>query len=437
MTTASSLIKNKILFLPAIFILMTISTHSPAQGGSGSGMQDSIIDAIAAGKLDLNMRLRFENVDDDAVIDDANALTLRTALGYTTGKYNGFSARVLVQDVREVGIDHFNDGTGRSAKRARYAVVADPSETDFAEAYMAFTGITDTTIKLGRQFITYRPGPLHRFIGTVAWRQNWQNHDAITLVNKSIKDVTLSYAYTWNVNRIFTDEAVISARANFDSDSHFFNFKYTGFSLGQLEAYGYLLDFDNAAANSTSTFGVRFSGNHQMSEGFKFIYAGEYAIQDDYANNPADVDEDYFEGEIGINFRVSDDIDSVTLKFDYEFLGGNGMTSFSTPLATGHAFQGWADRFLTTPADGIEDWYFTANIRAFGFNLAAVYHDLSSDNLSYDYGTEIDLQATRALNKHFTVGLKYSDYDADTNALNTGGTAADVSKFWAWVQFSY
>ena len=40
----------------------------------------------------------------------------------------------------------------------------------------------------------------------------------------------------------------------------------------------------------------------------------------------------------------------------YELLGSDGVTvAFSTPLATLHAFEGWADKFLATPAAGITD----------------------------------------------------------------------------------
>ena len=439
MPTIAKYIKNSNI---AVLIVITsiLSCNANAREDGVSGSQNNVIDAISAGKLDLNMRLRYEHVDDQAAIANADALTLRTALGYTTGKFHDLSARVLVQDVRAVGVDNYNDGTGRSAVRARYAVVADPADTDFLEAYLAYGGVQDTLIKLGRQLITYRPGPLHRFIGTVGWRQNWQNHDAVTLVNKSIKDVTLSYAYSWNINRIFTDKAVISARANFEGDTHLFNIQYTGFGSGKLEAYAYLLDFDNAAANSSATYGVRFSGAYPMSNSAKLLYAAEYATQDDYGNNPAKLNEDYFAGEIGVNFKLSEDISSVTLKFDYELLAGNGTTGFRTPLATAHAYQGWADRFLSTPADGIQDWYFTAGATAFGFNLAAVYHRLSSDHQGYDYGSEIDLQVTRKLFKHLTLGLKYSDYNADANTLNVarnGAIAKDVSKFWTWLMFTY
>ena len=436
MTAALSIITKCPFRLLPVSLLLSLSLNVFAQDSSAS-LEDGIIGAIAGGKLDLNMRPRFESVDDDAALEDGNALTLRTALGYTTAAYNDFTARVLVQDVREVGVDDYNDGTGRSIPRTRFAVIADPSDTDLLEGYLAYAGMPDTTIKLGRQIIVYGP---QRFIGPVGWRQNWQNHDAISLVNKSIKDLTLSYAYSWNVNRIFTDEAVISSRANYESNSHFFNGQYLVTGFGTLEGYVYLLDFDNSLADSNATYGVRFSGERQMTDVFKLLYALEYAMQDDYAGNPANVDEDYFEGEIGVNFKIGEGFGPVTLKFDYEILSGNGATSFRTPLATLHAYQGWADRFLITPADGIHDWYFTASSPVAGFNLSAIYHDFSADNLDYDYGTEIDLQATRPLTKHLTAGIKYANYDADRNVMNilrNGAIAMDVAKFWVWLEFTY
>jgi len=45
----------------------------------------------------------------------------------------------------------------------------------------------------------------------------------------------------------------------------------------------------------------------------------------------------------------------------YEVLEGNGAIGFATPLATLHAFNGWADMFLTTPANGLKDLYFRAS----------------------------------------------------------------------------
>jgi len=49
------------------------------------------------------MRYRFEYVEEDAFEDDSYASTLRTALGYETASYEGFSAGVEFQDVSVIG----------------------------------------------------------------------------------------------------------------------------------------------------------------------------------------------------------------------------------------------------------------------------------------------------------------------------------------------
>ena len=426
-------------YLVSIFVALS------CQSVMAEGSDDPLWEALKGGKFDFSARYRFEHVDDNAAPDQANASTIRTTLGYTTGSFHGFGLRILGQDVSDVFEDDFNDGTGRPNAKTQFAVVADPSETDLLEGFLSYTGTEDTflkgsTFKLGRQIITYRNAPFHRFMGTVLWRQNFQNHDAFTFQNKSLPNTTINYAYSWNVNRIFTDEAVISARANFDSDSHFVNLKYDGLSYAKLEAYAYLLDFENSTPNSTETFGGRISGGYPVSEKLKLIYAGEYARQEDYGDNAANVDEDYYLGEVGIKYTPGNVIKAIVLKFDYEVLTGNGTNSFRTPLATGHAFQGWTDRFLTTPGDGIEDAYFTAVVKAFGAKFIASYHMIESDNLGYDYGDELNLLVTKTFKKHYTVGAKIGIYDADTNVTNIargGNRAADVTKTWIWGQIKF
>ncbi|MCZ6804916.1 MAG: hypothetical protein O7D86_13585, partial [Proteobacteria bacterium] len=386
--------------------------------------ETSFWDAITAGKFDFSARYRFEHVEDDRIntatglkLKDADASTIRTTLGYKTGQFHHFGARLLLQDVRDIGADNFNDATGKSSKTA-FAVVADPSDTDFLEAYLSFDGLSDTVIKAGRQIITYRDAPFHRYMGTILWRQNWQNHDAVSLVNTALPDTRISYAYSWNINRIFTDEAV-SPLNEFDSNSHFINLKYGGFSLGSLEAYTYLLDFDNAVAFSTNTYGARFNGAHPVRDNFKLIYTAEYAYQTDAANNPGEIDANYFLGELGGSFNFTGPVKTVTVKFSYELQEGEGGADrFVTILGTNHAYQGWADRFVTTPGDGVEDLYVTFVAKFFGVKFIASYHDLNSDNLDYDYGEELDLLLTKTFYKHYTAGLKYADYDADESLIN-------------------
>ena len=423
--------------LRTVFTLICILITNTAMA------EDPFWNALTQGKFDFSARYRFEHVNDDLApggipLKDANASTIRTTLGYKTGKLYNIDARLLLQDVRVVGVDDFNDATGRANAKTQYAVVADPSDTDFIEGYLGFSGIPDTYIKAGRQIITYRDAPFHRFIGTVLWRQNWQNHDAISLTNTSLPDTTVNYAYVWNVNRIFTDRAATSALANFHSNSHLVNIKYTGLPIGQLEGYTYLLDFQNSLANSLATYGLRLNGGIPATKNIKAIYTAEYAKQYDYADNPTKVNENYFLGELGAVFKLTGPIDSILMKFSYEQLSGNGTTSFRTPLATGHAFQGWTDRFLVTPADGIKDYYLTAVVSAFGAKFIASYHDINSDNLDYNFGNELDILLSKTFYKHYTAGLKYGAYNADKNVNNAaGGTAADVAKFWGWVEVKF
>ena len=75
-------------------------------------------------------------------------------------------------------------------------------------------------------------------------------------------------------------------------------------------------------------------------------------------------------------------------------LGSDNGVGVKTPYATLHGFQGWADKFLTTPADGIEDFYLGLSGKLGGVTLGATYHDFQAEESSADFGTEIDLVAT-------------------------------------------
>lgn len=426
--------KNLLLF----FICLILS---PLKANGEIGFFDSIIKKVTP---HFSLRYRYEHVDDNALqtngatLNQADASTLRTLLGLETGPFHGFSARVDVENVIDIGGDHFNDV---SNGKTQFATVVDPSGTELEQGFLKFTGFENTIIKGGRQHITYRKAPFHRYIGTILWRQNWQNYDAISITNTSLTDTTINYAYLWNVNRIFGHDAR-EPLSHFDSNSHFINLKYDGFKFGKLEGYAYILDFDNAATFSTKTYGVRFNGGHPLIENTSLLYTLEYASQSDNANNTADIDADYFLGEAGIKFKpLIKIINSIILKFSYELLTGDGGSDrFVTTLGTNHAFQGWADRFLVTPGDGIEDFYGSFIMNIWGTKFVAVYHNYFSDRDSYDYGSELNLLLTKTFKKKYSLGLKYADYDADRNVSNVARNASqsrEKSIFWAFVQFKY
>lgn len=404
----------------------------------------SVIDTLMDGKAHVHIRYRFETVDDDLVpANDANASTIRAALGWETGVYKGFSAFAEMEHISEFFADDFREGPGPvdPGKAGVFPVVADPPGTELNQAYLRYAPSDLYTIKLGRQSITYRKAPLHRFIGNVLWRQNWQTQDAVSLEVKPAAGVVLNYAYSAQVNRIFGDDAP-EPFDDFDCNCHMINAKYLNFAHLKLEAYAYLLDIDNAPAAATDTFGFRAHGAYPLTDSVKVLYAGEFASQDEAGPNPANVTADYYLGELGAAFKLPLPLmPGITIKFDYEVLEGNGTTAFQTPLATGHAFQGWADRFLTTPRDGIEDFYITAIAKLLGGKFLVSYHMLESDQLGYDYGDELNVLYARKFAKYWTFGAKAAFYDADRNptALARAGGLQnnDVTKVWAWLQFVY
>ncbi|MCC6201684.1 MAG: hypothetical protein IT494_01610 [Gammaproteobacteria bacterium] len=406
---------------------------------------DSFAQAFRDGKVDAVFRLRYENVDEDipTLSDTGEGLTLRTVLGFTTGSFHSLSVRLAAQDVRAIS-DNYNDGTGRVGAKTWRPTIADPSATSLLEGYVSYDGLSNTTVKFGRQLIEHRAAPMHRFVGPVVWRQNWQAFDAVTLQNKSLKDLTLSYSYVWQVHRVLTDKA-IGALSEWDSNTHLFNAAYQGLPIGKLEGYYYQLHFANAAASSTATWGLRLSGERSANPNVKLVYSLEYARQTDSGSNPNNGSESYLLGELGFVWTATNAtsglLRSVGAKVGYEQLDGNGTMAFVTPLATLHAFQGWADKFLTTPRDGVKDLQLAADANLAGNKVAVVWHSFESANANYDYGSEIDAQISRTFNQNWSGGLKIARYNADGNATNVArnglALSRDTNKFWAWVEFKY
>ena len=203
--------------------------------------------------------------------------------------------------------------------------------------------------------------------------------------------------------------------------------------------------FDSATARrfSTATYGGRLQGDYLILPKLKLLYSAEIANQIGYANNPKDIDLNYYLAELGASYNFGSTLQALSLTLGFERLEGDGgQRSFQTPLGTNHAFQGWADRFLITPGDGILDYQISLGAKILGAQLAAVYHRFVSDKDSYNYGEEWDVQLEKSFAQRYLVGVKYAHYLADDNALNqarnaASGQAFDLEKFWCYVQFKY
>ncbi|MGE0409538.1 MAG: hypothetical protein AB7P23_09795, partial [Amphiplicatus sp.] len=301
--------------------------------------------ALSDSKPILDARIRYEHVSQDGIAEKADALTYRIRAGVETGKLWDTALLVEFDHIEDLNGDFNSTINGKTM----FPVVADPDATELNRFQLTNTSLPSTKITLGRQRIILDNA---RFVGNVGWRQNEQTYDAVRVENSSIKGLTLNFAYIEQVNRIFGDDSPVG---RFESDSYLVNGKYDLPIEGakvSLSGFAYLLDFDNAPASSSQTFG----GNVDIAKGI-FSLKGAYAAQSDYGAQPLSYDADYnmVEGGLAKN--------GFSLGAGYEVLTGNGAIGFQTPLATLHAFQGWADVFLTTPPNGIEDIYVSAGYK--------------------------------------------------------------------------
>jgi len=270
----------------------------------------------------------------------------------------------------------------------------------------------------------------------VAWRQNQQTFDAVVAESKPMDGLSLLYGYIWDVHRVFGDvDGLAPANRDFNSQSHLVNVSYTPCEFGRFVGYTYLLDLENAGGHtqSSATYGGYFAGNANVTDKLSLAYRAEIAYQTDYADNPQEYGAEYYNAELVATVKP------FSVGAGYEVLGtdsndaGAGGVGFKTPLATLHAFNGWSDVFLNTPAKGLRDFYLYAQTTLPGeVPLRAVYHKFDADSGGDDFGYELGLQASRKFGKHWTALAKYAYHDG-----KDAPAAVDLHKFWAQLEFNF
>jgi hypothetical protein len=381
-------------------------------------------EAVTSGKAHVALRFRYEHVDQDNLAENANAAPLRIRLNYQTGVWNNWSAFGEFDHIAEVFLNDYNSGAGTSPGRTQYPVVADPRGSDLNQLYVQFSPSEDWQLRLGRERITLDN---HRFVGNVVWRQNEQTFDGLTLRVNSIPKTKLFYSYIENVNRIFGDSV---PAGDHGVNTHLLNAKINLSDNWAITPYIYYIDNEDDVSSSTSTYGARFTGDTGLASGI-LSFLAEFAAQSDAADNPVNYDADYF--HISALWSAKN---GLSLGAAFESLGGDALAAgmaFRTPLATGHAFQGWADQFLSTPDSGIDDAYLTVKYNLASWNLTAVYHDFSSEAGSGDFATELDLSAGRKLGDRYGLLLKAALFNADSTATSY----VDTNKFWVMLTANY
>jgi hypothetical protein len=410
-------------------------------------------ESLVYGKPSAMVRLRYETVDQDglnpAIRHDAYAATMRAAFGYETKPFHGFSFFGEYEGVFAFN-DHYNDTVNG---KTQYPTVADPEDVELNQAWGRYAPgyLPRTSVTVGRQEINLDN---QRYVGAVGWRQNWQSFDAVVAKSSWYQPVSVTYAYLDHVHRIFSNNNI--AQGDFDlEDSHLLNIAWKA-PVGTLTGYAYLVGFDKNLSGltagqtttargvlnqSSQTYGARFTGSQTLNEDWNALYAAEYAHQSDYGEQGLfQIDADYYLLEAGASWR------NIALKGGREALGGSGTVGdkFTTPLATLHAFNGWADLFLTTPDNGLIDDYVSlggpipdtlpvVGKVLDGLTAQIAYHRFTSDSNDKHYGDEWDalLQyAVKRFDPKLIVGTKYAYYQADDSFV-------DTRKLWLYTQYSF
>jgi hypothetical protein len=435
--------KSKLLFtaaaLAAPLAIAQPALAAPAKFGDPVAIgADVSIDPI------FDARLRWEHVDQPTT--EADAVTLRIRAG-AEFKHVPSHLALLVESEATLGIDnHYNAYPGNlgltnppaSQLRPGYSVVADAENLELNRLQLQYKD-KHVTVTVGRQRINHDD---QRWVGSVGWRQNEQTFDAVRGETK-IGPVSLDATYAISQRTIFGYDA--GPRTAYDGD---FVLLGAGAKLGpvQFKAFSYLLDYDAketlgapaALAKQiadSQTYGIRAAANFKLGPKFGLGLLASYARQSAWAENPLDFASDYILGEGSLTYA------GFTLTGGWEKLGSDAVLpgvrrAVQTPLATLHKFNGWADLFLVTPDNGLQDAYVGLGykfpkVKALpGLNAVVTWHQYDSDFGNVKYGT--DWNASLG----FKVGpvallAKYAEFESASPAF------ADTRKVWLQAEYSF
>jgi hypothetical protein len=239
-------------------------------------------------------------------------------------------------------------------------------------------------------------------------------------VNRTIAGLTVDMTYVDRVHRVYTAD---SLQGTYRGPMFLGNLAYQT-PIGKLTGFAYLLSFDpliefpgvsvaaaaalNPALASTSTYGGRFAGEQTVGR-VKIGYIATYASQQQRGDNPHTFENYYYLRELSAS------IGPLSGTLGDEVMQGNGTVGVATPLATTHAFDGWADMFLTTPVNGLENRYvslayMSASPGLFrNLALKATYRSFAPQRTSGDYGSEWDFQISRKWGR-YTPAIVLADY---------------------------
>ena len=405
----------------------------------------TFIEAVKAGANMTSFRLRYEHVDQDTLPENADALTLRSLVGWQTAPYRNFSFAAQLIDVGKV-VDDYNDRALNVSQpgMANYPNVVDPDDTDINQLFVEWSGIKNTRFRAGRQSVKLDNV---RFVGNVEFRQVMQVFDGVAVENNSLPNTEIYLAHFDRVKQVNTKLR--------SGDLDIANLKYRLSPTESVVGYGYFSNFHDlgsaipaglaatptAADNidvSHKTLGFRLDGAHKLNDAWAGLYTAEYAKQDDYSDGDDRIDAHYYRIGAGAKYK------SWFLRADHETLSSNdGNYGFQTAFGTNHLYQGWADVFLVTPRQGIKDTFLTFGGKPIeSITLLGEYHIIKSDEdfarlgggTGDSYGKELDLAVMYTHSKSLWVKAEYASFKEDDRGVVR---RPDIERVWLTMMYTF
>lgn len=371
--------------------------------------QAPALEALAKGKVSLELRTRYEHVDDQAFTapadhKTANAFTNRTLLGLETGELFGVKANLQFANVIALGEERYNSGLNG---RTQFASVQDPGLSTVLQAFVAWKGL-----KAGRQMLAVDN---QRFIGTGAWAQLPKSYTGVTFQQ--------TFGLKWfdlHAGHLIRFQS--STGINKEMKAEFLRLRFQPWTFLAVAPFIFAVDETTAPATSYQHQGLRLDGKWSG-----LLYEASFARQRRYKDAKTTPERLYRQGSLGYGRK------GWSVKAVHEELEGG----FDTPLSSLHGFYGWSDRLGKTPVAGLVDQFLQAEFKRWGFAFEFQAHRFKSYAGSQPYGSELDVSVAYPMTKNTTFLLKAADYRADSAAPASGSLNKDLRKVWLMATFKY
>ncbi len=377
------------------------------------GVAASAEQALKDSTVKFNFRYRLEQANPDNSQETALASTLRSRISIQTGKWQftenqSLKALVEYDNVTNLGGETYNSTVNGNSS---YATIADPNGTDLNQVALQYAYTKGGQVTIGRQRLNLLN---QRFIGSVGWRQNEQTFDGLRVEQQLGDNWQIDVASLHNANRVFGPEGSAA-------DLHGrFNVAHLNWAIApkhSASAFYYDTDYDTLLSRSSNTTGVDYQGE-QNAWKWQLSAARQqdaHAATNNYQLNYHRLETSY-------------KLQKLTVKVWQERLASDGTNAFQTPFATLHAFQGFADMFLTTPTQGIRENALQVGYPVMGVKSTLSYHQFDADVGSAKLGSEIDATASYDISENLQMMAKLAFYQADTYQVDTNKV---------WLMFSY